>query len=92
MPDSSSPFSPENEEVFFEALHEIRRLEIIPMHFGVSPAEWVNGTYGDMETITFGRGGRLEELELPFSTWWPRAVEWVQGLELMTALLVEQGQ
>ena len=90
VPDGSSPFSAENEELFFKALHEIRRLEIVPLHFGVSSAEWVDGSYGDIETITFGRGGRQEDLELPFTTWWPRAVAWAQGLELMTAILVEQ--
>ena len=92
VPNSASPFSEENEELFFKALHEIRMLEIIPENIGVSTAEWENGSYGDMETIPFGRGGRQEELELPFVVWWPRAVEWAQGLELMTAILMEQDE
>ncbi|TFK82319.1 hypothetical protein K466DRAFT_500533, partial [Polyporus arcularius HHB13444] len=90
VPDSTSPFSEETQELFFNCLQEVRTRGIVPQHHGVSSSEWFDGSYGDFETINFGRGGRQEELELPFSVWWPRAVEWAQGLELMTALLIEQ--
>ncbi|TFK80783.1 hypothetical protein K466DRAFT_503297 [Polyporus arcularius HHB13444] len=91
VPGSTSPFSEETEELFIQCLHQVRAQERVPMHLGVSPTEWPGGIYGDLETVSFGRGGRQEEFELPFSIWWRRAVEWAQGLELMTALLIEQG-
>ena len=90
VPESSSPFTEENVELFLQALHEVRQLEIVPQGLGVSPAEWPDGLYGNLETINFGRGGRQEDIELPFAVWWRRAVEWAQALELMTAILIEQ--
>ncbi|KAI0686692.1 hypothetical protein C8T65DRAFT_590932 [Cerioporus squamosus] len=90
VPGSTSPFSEQVEGLFLQCLHQVRTEERVPQHLGVSPAEWINGVYGDFETISFGRGGRQEEIELPFGIWWRRAVEWAQGLELMTALLIEQ--
>ncbi|RPD52101.1 hypothetical protein L227DRAFT_474470, partial [Lentinus tigrinus ALCF2SS1-6] len=74
VPGSNSPFSEETEELFISCLNHVRAQERIPTDLGVSPIEWVDGLYGNIEVINFGRGGRQEELVLPFNIWWRRAV------------------
>ncbi|KAJ7456397.1 hypothetical protein B0H11DRAFT_1739299, partial [Mycena galericulata] len=67
--------------IFSAARREIEAREIIPMHLGVAEAEWEERFYPETETIKIGR--KEVEIELPFPIWWPRAVAWAQGLELM---------
>ncbi|KAJ7710089.1 hypothetical protein B0H14DRAFT_2166244, partial [Mycena olivaceomarginata] len=82
VPKHSSPFlTPEAEEIFAKALAEVNDEGIIPAGFGVAEAEWDDGIYSEIEVITVGR--KDSEVALPFAIWWPRAVSWTQGLELM---------
>ncbi|KAJ6603888.1 hypothetical protein B0H10DRAFT_1656878, partial [Mycena sp. CBHHK59/15] len=67
--------------IFHQALEEVKFAEIIPEHFGVAVAEWEEAFYGETENVKIGR--KEVEIVLPFAVWWPRAVAWAQGLELM---------
>lgn len=91
VPGDESPFTdPELEALFFQCLHAVRAHEIVPTHYGLTPDEWEEGSYGELESIPYGRYGRSFDVKLPFVIWWQRAVEWVQGLEIMTELLMVQ--
>ncbi|KAJ6524109.1 hypothetical protein DFH09DRAFT_937428, partial [Mycena vulgaris] len=79
------PFT--NEEamsIFSSALHEVQAKGIIPQHFGVAEAEWEERYYGETETVKVGR--KEVSIQLPFDIWWPRAVGWAQGLEIMVRI------
>ncbi|RDX48908.1 hypothetical protein OH76DRAFT_1351581 [Lentinus brumalis] len=89
VPDGNCPFSDEELEIFLESLLEVRSQGFIPAGYGVGDNEWEDEDYGDIETLRRGRGGREDPVTLPFSIWWPRAVEWVQGLELMSQMLID---
>ncbi|KIJ63930.1 hypothetical protein HYDPIDRAFT_28831 [Hydnomerulius pinastri MD-312] len=94
VPNISTPFqSIEGEEVFNLALKELRDLGIIPNGYGVGQSEWVNGSYPEIEIIKVGHGGKEYHVDLPFVIWWPRAVAWAQGLDVMTRIcMVENGE
>ncbi|KAJ7096141.1 hypothetical protein C8R44DRAFT_644623, partial [Mycena epipterygia] len=82
VPKHSSPFSTvEAEELFSQALSTVQAEGIVPVGLGVAEAEWEGGIYSEVEVIKVGR--KDSEVDIPFSVWWPRAVAWVQGLELM---------
>ncbi|KAJ7727446.1 hypothetical protein DFH07DRAFT_719784, partial [Mycena maculata] len=76
------PFeSDEARQIFTAALEEVKAAEIIPNHFGVAEDEWEEPFYGETENVKIGR--KEVEIVLHFEVWWPRAVAWAQGLELM---------
>ncbi|KAJ7793638.1 hypothetical protein B0H14DRAFT_3559579 [Mycena olivaceomarginata] len=81
VPKHSSLFlTSEAEEIFAKALAEVNDEGIIPAGFGVAEAEWDDGIYNSV-------------VALPFAIWWPRAVSWTQGLELMLHIqAVENGE
>ena len=55
-------------------------------------SEWDGGDYPIFEAIKSGRRGKLLNMVLPFDIWWPKAVAWAQGLDLMTRIcIVENG-
>ncbi|KAJ7937711.1 hypothetical protein B0H13DRAFT_1447161, partial [Mycena leptocephala] len=82
VPKHSSPFSTTAaEKIFQEALAVVKAEDVIPTGFGVAEAEWDSGIYPKMEEIKAGR--KNVKVDLPFVVWWPRAVAWAQGLELM---------
>jgi hypothetical protein len=83
VPSNGSPFSPELQAVFFDAL-QVQAQEIIPEDFGL-----LLDSYPTMETIHLGRGGKKITVVLPLDIWLPRALAWAQGLELMNGLIVE---
>ncbi|KAF7351930.1 Integrase catalytic domain-containing protein [Mycena venus] len=91
VPKHESPFkSEEAAEIFSAALADVKAAEIIPQHLGVSPAEWEEGGYPETEMVKAGR--KDVEITLPFPVWWPRAVAWAQGLELLSKIqAVENG-
>ena len=89
VPNNNSPFDEEGELSFIQCLHDVRALELVPEHYGLTEDEWEEGVYGEEEHISRGRNSRQMGVELPFQIWWPRAVAWAQGLELMGQLLVE---
>lgn len=84
VPTHGSPFTAEQAEVFFEALSAVKEQGIIPAGFELD----VDG-YPVRESIHLGRGGKRVSVILPFDIWWPRALLWAQGLDLMTRMLVE---
>jgi hypothetical protein len=92
VPPNKCPFhSQETEKIFQSALKDVQDVGIVPGGMGVTEAEWTDGGYGEIEPIPFGRGGRSLDVVLPFIVWWPRAVLWAQGLELMTRVCTLEG-
>ncbi|KAJ7122623.1 hypothetical protein C8R43DRAFT_899656, partial [Mycena crocata] len=83
--ENQCPFETEQATVIFcQALEDVTSSEIIPEHFGVAEAEWEERFYGETEKVKVGR--KDVEIVLPFQVWWPRAVAWAQGLELMVRI------
>ncbi|KAJ6626418.1 hypothetical protein B0H10DRAFT_1781650, partial [Mycena sp. CBHHK59/15] len=79
------PFrSEDGADIFSNALQEVKSAEIVLHHLGVTQDEWEERFYGETETVKVGR--KYVEISLPFSVWWPRAVAWAQGLELMVKI------
>ncbi|TDL30236.1 hypothetical protein BD410DRAFT_709365, partial [Rickenella mellea] len=74
---------------FRDILQELQRMEVVPSGLGVSEQEWGNDGYPDIEVIKSGRGGKELHVQLPFVIWWPRAVRWAQGLELMCRMTMD---
>ncbi|KAJ7886279.1 hypothetical protein B0H13DRAFT_1628024 [Mycena leptocephala] len=67
--------------IFCQALEDVKSAGIISKHFGVAEAEWEEPFYGETENVKVGR--KDVEIVLPFEVWYPHAVAWAQGLELM---------
>jgi hypothetical protein len=65
--------------------------DIVPLGFGVAESEWDEDTYPEFEDITLGRRGKSLNVCLPFDVWWPRAVAWAQGLDLMVRICTAEG-
>ncbi|KAI0685882.1 hypothetical protein C8T65DRAFT_553327, partial [Cerioporus squamosus] len=89
VPNSNCPFSDKDLEIFLATLLEVHEAGVIPEGYGLTEEEWPGEEYGDIEMLKRGRGGREDPVELPFAVWWPRAVEWAQGLELMSQMLMD---
>ena len=61
------------------------------MGYGVAKEEWLDGAYPEIEVITIGR--KEVEVKMPFTIWWPRAVRWVQRVDVMTRIcMMEAGE
>jgi hypothetical protein len=69
---------------FFAALQDVKIADIVPEGFGVAEPEWGEQFYGETETVKVGR--KDVKIVLPFEIWWPRAVAWAQGLEVMVRI------
>ncbi|KAJ6528483.1 hypothetical protein B0H19DRAFT_968981, partial [Mycena capillaripes] len=89
VPAHCSPFSSEMEAVFVEALQAFKDQEVLPEGYGLIPEELDGADYPARETINLGRGGKKTSIVLPLDLWWPRALLWAQGLELLTRFLIE---
>jgi hypothetical protein len=91
VPKHESPFStPAAEQIFRDALTAVQMEGIIPTGFGVAEPEREDGIYSETQKIEVGR--KDVQVGLPFAVWWPRAVAWAQGLELMVNIqAVERG-
>lgn len=92
--DSGCPFASDNTYTAFCAcLCKVCEKHIIPHHYGVSQQEWMGGLYGKVEEISYGCAGQKVDVALPFAIWWPHMVEWTQGLDVMTQLVLrKQGE
>lgn len=92
-PRSSVPFSPSLlSSVFIPALEQASESGIVPTGFNLSPAEisshfGPHATYPDQEVIEIGARRRPIVMQLPLDIWYPRAVQWAQGLSVMNAIL-----
>ena len=91
VPEHGNPFiSPDAKALFANALRDVVAAGIVPSGFGLLDSEWDNGTYPEYEDIKSGRDGKRLNIYLPFAVWWPRAVVWVQGLQLMTKICMAE--
>ena len=87
VPPVVTPFhSAEAHEAFTLALQAAQDQGLIPVGYGAAEEEWVEGSYPELEVIPVVRGAKDYEGHLPFSILWPRAVRWVQGLDVMTRM------
>ncbi|KAJ6470499.1 hypothetical protein C8R45DRAFT_937408 [Mycena sanguinolenta] len=84
VPSHGSPFNSELEEIFFAGLEAVKSENIIPYGFDLDL-----DTYPARESIHLGRGGKRISVVLPSDVWWPRALLWAHGLDLMTRIIVE---
>lgn len=86
-PKQASPFiKPASEEIFWKALRDLDKEDIIPGGFGIAQNEWEDGSYPEVESISIAR--KDVNIILPFSIWWPRAVHWARTLELILQLCI----
>ncbi len=70
--------------MFDTILVEVCAHDVIPENLGVSPIEWDDDEYPEVEILRVGRRGNGElQISLPQVLWWPRALLWAQGLEVM---------
>jgi hypothetical protein len=86
VPDNRCPFDEGPRNVFLALLGEIQAQNIIPEGYAVMEQEWAHGFYPNREAINIGRGRKETDIVLPFDVWWPRAVSWAQGLDLLLHL------
>ncbi|EIM82173.1 uncharacterized protein STEHIDRAFT_161518 [Stereum hirsutum FP-91666 SS1] len=90
VPPRSCLFSPSTSAVFFVALQKVQERQVVLDGYGLKPEEWEDAFYPLSETITFGVGGKKKlKVILPVEIWWPRALAWVQGLDLMERILID---
>ena len=91
VPADRCPFdTEESQTVFVNALNAIRERGVVPANFGLLRSEWDADGYPEVEIIKFGRTGKELVVSLPLAIWWPRAVEWAQGLYVMSKVLIEK--
>ncbi|KAJ6552913.1 hypothetical protein B0H19DRAFT_949233, partial [Mycena capillaripes] len=86
-----SPFENEEHETAFLELLQIvlSQPDQQPEGYGILPDEWEEEGYGEVETIRTGTNGKELVVVLPRNDWFPRAVQWVQALDLLTRVLHE---
>ncbi|KAJ6498199.1 hypothetical protein DFH09DRAFT_945531, partial [Mycena vulgaris] len=83
--ENECPFASVEAMTLFSAVfQEAQSAGIIPNHLGVAEDEWEGRFYGETETVKIGR--KEVQITLPFEIWYPRAVSWAQGLEIMVRL------
>ncbi|KAJ7138666.1 hypothetical protein C8R46DRAFT_1271677, partial [Mycena filopes] len=88
--ENKCPFSSEDAVAMFSlAVDQVSSAGIIPKHLGVAETEWEERFYGETEVVKIGR--KEVEIQLPFQIWWPRAVTWAQGLEVMSRIQAAEG-
>ncbi|KAI0309605.1 hypothetical protein OF83DRAFT_1037373, partial [Amylostereum chailletii] len=81
VPDNASPFSSqEAENIFWQALQEVRESGSIPEDMGLD----LEG-YPTEEELSVAR--RRIVIPLPLNPWYERAVYWCQALDVMYGLL-----
>lgn len=86
--ESHPPFDEHHLALFRDALRQVCDQGIIPEGYGVLEDEWGGDGYPTVETIQSGRRGRREiTLGLPDSIWRPRAILWIQAVDIMTRIL-----
>jgi hypothetical protein len=89
VPKHSAPFHTQlAADIFTGALNELQVNQIIPIGFGMTPAEWGNEGYPSYEIIRTGRRARKElRINLPDFIWRPRAELWVQALHILLRVI-----
>ena len=64
---------------------------MVPHGYYLHPEEWDNGEYPATGSIPVGRAMKEIKVTLPVEYWWMQAVTWVQGLDLMSQIMVKLG-
>lgn len=59
----------------------------MPQGYGILPDEWEAGLYPDKEPLRVGARGMALNVNLPIAIWYPRAIRWVQGLDILIRML-----
>ncbi|KAK7678905.1 hypothetical protein QCA50_018045 [Cerrena zonata] len=86
--ESHPPFNEHYLNIFRNALQQVRNEVIIPEEYGILENEWEENGYPTVETIQSGRRRRREiTLGLPDNIWRPRAILWIQAVDIMTRIL-----
>ncbi|KAF7318562.1 Integrase catalytic domain-containing protein [Mycena chlorophos] len=81
-PRAEDPFdSDEAQRIFHNASRQVASSQIIPSGYGVTPNEWENGVYSEIEGLKVGK--RVVQIRLPREVWLPRAVQWAQALDVI---------
>ncbi|KAL0958446.1 hypothetical protein HGRIS_000589 [Hohenbuehelia grisea] len=81
-PEEEQPFRTEQaSRTFRKVLNEVTQRGIIPEGYTLDA-----DSYNEVEVIKLGRAGKREEIQLPYEIWWPKAVKWAQGLDIMTRI------
>lgn len=85
------PFDTEDMlSTFLEAFSLAKEDNFVPSGYGVLPEEWEGGIYPDEQYIGSERARKQNAslfIPLPHSIWYPRAVDWVIGLHIMSSIL-----
>lgn len=93
VPKHTAPFASEaTENIFYSALKDVTAAGMVPQDLGVHESEWDGGGYPIFEAIKSGQRGKLLNMALPFEIWWPKAVVWAQGLDLMTRICIIENE
>ena len=88
VPESHNPFpDAHSESLFFEALQRVLLDAAIPIGYNIHPNEWEPEGYPTIEVIRSGRRGQREiTIGLADEIWRPRAIRWVQAVNLLTRI------
>ena len=76
-------------EQFLELLQAADTHDYRPDDYGLHSPEWDEDAYPEEEPIRVGTRGKSMDIPLPSAIWFPRAVKWVQGLDILTRFLDE---
>ncbi|KAJ7218883.1 hypothetical protein B0H12DRAFT_1271765, partial [Mycena haematopus] len=89
-----SPFkNAEFEKYFMSQLEDLlAEPGILPEEYGVREEEWEGDDYLEIEVFRPGTKGKELSIILPRDIWFPRAVRWAQGLDLLSRVLEELGE
>lgn len=78
------------EAIFLQTLEAVlSEPQKLPEDYGILEEEWEDEDYPEIESIRPGTSGKELLIILPRVHWFPRAVQWVQALDLMTRCLHE---
>lgn len=91
-PQLLNPFEdrPDKEERLWRQLEFQQRSQFVPAGYGFRSGEPGNGQYDSVAILEVGVGTKKPmPIVLPETVWLPRTVLWVQALEIMTSLMME---
>lgn len=78
----------ELQDAFFEALNEAcRDPNRVPAGYGVREDEWDDGEYSQLQYLSVGARREQMPIHLPYNIWYPRAVFWAKGIDLLSLAL-----
>ncbi|KAJ3911761.1 hypothetical protein F5877DRAFT_54926, partial [Lentinula edodes] len=86
----NSPFlgRPDKLWLFCEAIEEFDYAKVILVNYYLRSEEWENRDYPTFEIIPSGRRGTKElHIDLSYTIWFPRAIQWGQYPHIMNHLL-----